>query len=320
MHQKFKYINELGGANTPFLFIIDFLKENLVVKKLDEINPDELLYTVEQDSNVPNNKIPEEAFHFSKNPVSLETYKKGYNQVISNLKNGNSYLTNYTTQTPITTNLNLLDIFYRSKAKYKLWYQNNFVVFSPETFIKIIGNKIYSYPMKGTINANEPNAKNKILANPKEMAEHATITDLIRNDLSRVATNVQVNKYRYIDRLKTNQSDLLQVSSVISGTLPENYAKNLGTILNSLLPAGSISGAPKIKTLEIIKTAENYNRGFYTGVFGIYNSHILNCAVMIRFIEKIKDQLFFKSGGGITIHSQLKSEYQEMIDKIYLPF
>jgi para-aminobenzoate synthetase component 1 len=143
--------------------------------------------------------------------------------------------------------------------------------------------------------------------------------DLIRNDLSLVAENVEVKRYRYIDKLKTNKHDLLQVSSEISGRLTQNYLERLGDILFSLLPAGSISGAPKPKTLEIIENAEGYERGFYTGICGWFDGENLDSAVMIRFIEQKGDKLFFKSGGGITAQSDLQKEYEELIQKVYVP-
>jgi len=80
-----------------------------------------------------------------------------------------------------------------------------------------------------------------------------------------------------------------------------------------------VTGAPKKKTVEIINEIENYNRGYYTGVFGFYDGNDLDCGVMIRFIEKENDQLYFKSGGGLTFQSDAKTEYQELIDKIYVP-
>jgi len=86
-----------------------------------------------------------------------------------------------------------------------------------------------------------------------------------------------------------------------------------------LLPAGSITGAPKKKTVEIIKEVENYARGYYTGVFGCFDGQNLDCAVMIRYLEKIGAQIFYKSGGGITTYSDVKSEYRELIDKVYVP-
>ena len=154
---------------------------------------------------------------------------------------------------------------------------------------------------------------------PKEAAEHATIVDLIRNDLSLAAEKVYVNRYRYVDTLQTNSGPILQTSSEISGVLPDNYRSRLGDILFKLLPAGSITGAPKQKTMDIIAHAETYERGFYTGITGYFDGENLDSAVMIRFIEQQGDKLYFKSGGGITCKSDLKSEYNEMKQKVYVP-
>ena len=226
-----------------------------------------------------------------------------------------------------------------------------FVCFSPETFVRIKGGRIYSYPMKGTLDASLPNAEKQLMEDQKEAAEHATIVDLIRNDLSRVAEDVRVDKYRYIDVLHTNKGDILQTSSEISGRLPEDYQEHLGEILDAQLPAGSITGAPKDKTMQIIHEAEGYDRGFYTGIMGIYDQGELNSAVMIRFIEEetspvdfeadgeknfkasegkgdeasegkrdeASRKLYFKAGGGITSKSNCRKEYEEVIQKIYLP-
>jgi len=173
--------------------------------------------------------------------------------------------------------------------------------------------------MKGTINANIPNAKKKILKNSKEMAEHIMMVDLMRNDLSIVAKNVKVDRFRYIQKINAGDKQLLQVSSKISGKLEYNWQDNLGDILKSLLPAGSISGTPKRKTVELINSIENYDRGFYSGVFGVFDGESLNSSVMIRFIENDNNILYYKSGGGITIDSDEQTEYQELLDKIYLP-
>ena len=209
-----------------------------------------------------------------------------------------------------------------------------FVCFSPETFVRIKGGRIYSYPMKGTLDASLPNAEKLLMEDQKEAAEHATIVDLIRNDLSRVAEDVRVDEYRYIDVLHTNKGDILQTSSEISGRLPEDYPHHLGEILDAQLPAGSITGAPKDKTMQIIQEAEGYDRGFYTGIMGIYDQGELNSAVMIRFIEEEEvfpsktenrmnyeaiRKLYFKAGGGITSKSDCRKEYEEVIQKIYLP-
>jgi para-aminobenzoate synthetase component 1 len=197
---------------------------------------------------------------------------------------------------------------------------NEFVVFSPETFIRITEGVISSYPMKGTIDAHIPNAESILLGNPKELAEHHTIVDLIRNDLNIVAKKVHVEKFRYIEEINTNFKKLLQVSSRITGVLAPDYASHIGDILFRMLPAGSVTGAPKKRTVEIIREAEIYNRGYYSGVLGYFDGSALDSGVMIRFIEENDDGKVFKSGGGITFRSVVDEEYQEMIDKVYVPF
>ena len=96
--------------------------------------------------------------------------------------------------------------------------------------------------------------REKILNDKKELSEHVTIVDLIRNDLSQVASDVQVTRFRYVDEIRTDSKTLLQVSSEIVGQLEGRIlCDTLGDILVTLLPAGSVSGAPKPKTLEIIR-------------------------------------------------------------------
>jgi para-aminobenzoate synthetase component 1 len=257
--------------------------------------------------------------YFRKYPITFELYKNAFDNIIKNIRYGNSYLTNLTFQSKIELNLNLFQIFSSAKAKYKLYLKDKFVCCSPECFVKIIDGEIYSYPMKGTIDSSIPDALSLILNNEKEKAEHYTIVDLIRNDLSIVSKNVQVTKFRYADFISTNQKNLLQISSEIKGTLTENYQTQLGDIFRQLLPAGSVTGAPKKKTVEIIKETESYDRGFYTGIFGIFDGQNLDSAVAIRIIEQSDYGLYYKSGGGITYLSDAESEYQELIDKIYVP-
>ena len=173
--------------------------------------------------------------------------------------------------------------------------------------------------MKGTIDADLPNAAKLILGNKKEEWEHNTITDLIRNDLAIVSKNITVAKSRFITKIRTNRKNLLQVSSEIRGELPTNYQNNIGEILAKLLPAGSISGAPKQKTVEIIKQAEKISRGYFTGIFGIFDGKNIDSAVNIRFIEKTQKGLQFRSGGGITSNSNPIDEYTELVNKVYVP-
>jgi para-aminobenzoate synthetase component 1 len=238
---------------------------------------------------------------------------------MKNLRLGNSFLTNLTFPTPIFSNLSLKDFFFMSKAPFKLWINGKFTFYSPEKFVTIKDNVIRSFPMKGTIDACIADAEHIILNDAKEMAEHYTIVDLIRNDLSRVAKKVRVERFRYFDRINTNQKCLLQVSSEIVGDLEKDWNNEIGSIFAMLLPAGSITGAPKGKTVGIIQKAENGPRGYYTGVCGIFDGKDVESAVMIRFIEDRNGQLFYHSGGGITTNSICEQEYQEMIEKVYVP-
>ena len=367
-------INRLASQDEPFLFVINYQGDKAFIRLLSDINPEECLFDFEGRGNLSHawketwkeetwkeetwkKKISEEEISetiWQIEPPLYEDYERSFNIVKSNIMAGNSYLTNLTCRVPVSCNLSLEDIFHRAKGKYKLLLRRKrnltpFVCFSPETFVRIKGGRIYSYPMKGTLDASLPNAEKQLMEDRKEAAEHATIVDLIRNDLSRVAEDVRVDKYRYIDVLHTNKGNILQTSSEISGRLPEDYPHHLGEILDAQLPAGSITGAPKDKTMQIIQEAEGYDRGFYTGIMGIYDQGELNSAVMIRFIEeetspvdfeadgeknfkakegkasegkepKASRKLYFKAGGGITSKSDCRKEYEEVIQKIYLPF
>jgi len=313
-------VNSLAASGTPFLTIIDYKAESGYVIRQDELDEQFIRFAIDRMtwSHPINNPIAEK-INWQIQPVSLADYQPKFNYVVKQIRLGNSFLTNLTQPTEVQTNLSLPDLYELGSAKYKLWLNGMFTVLSPETFVRINGGIISSFPMKGTIDAAIPNAEELILNDQKERAEHATIVDLIRNDLSLVAEQVEVKRYRYIDKLHTNKGDLLQVSSEITGKLPEDYKNRLGDILFSLLPAGSISGAPKAKTLEIIKQAEGYERGFYTGICGWFDGENFDSAVMIRFVEQDGDNLIFKSGGGITAQSELTKEYEELIQKVYVP-
>jgi para-aminobenzoate synthetase component 1 len=109
------------------------------------------------------------------------------------------------------------------------------------------------------------------------------------------------------------------MSSEITGKLPNGFRSELGDLLFRLLPAGSICGAPKRKTMEIINEVETYDRGYYTGIFGHFDGTNLDSAVAIRCLERSGERILFKSGGGITFQSRWEQEYEEMKNKVYVP-
>ena len=252
--------------------------------------------------------------------MEFAEYARRFGTVRRGLLRGDSFLTNLTVRTPVVSGLSLEEIFMRAEAPYLLDVPGRFVCFSPERFVRIAGGRIATNPMKGTINASVPDARQTILNDPKETAEHNTVVDLLRNDLSIHADRVHVERFRYIDRIATRRGDILQVSSEIAGRLPAGYEARMGDILFDMLPAGSVSGAPKSSTLRIIREAEGEPRGYYTGVFGYFDGQTLDSAVLIRFIEEEQGRMYFRSGGGITAYSDCRSEYEEVIEKVYLPF
>lgn len=313
-----KRMNDCGRMKTPFLFAVDFnMKEGLFIE--NPLHQTEVLFRTPTTKVSQQSKLLSTFIDLSAQPITLSEYKDRFDIIMQGLMRGDSYLTNLTVRTPVQTNLSLEEIFLLSNSPYGLYIPGKFVCFSPERFIRIANDTISTNPMKGTISAEVSNAKCAILADPKEIAEHNTIVDLMRNDIGMVAEDVQVERFRYIDRIKTHSGDILQVSSEITGRLPKDNLSHLGDIVFRMLPTGSVSGAPKQSTVNLIHKAEPETRGYYTGVFGFFDGSELDTAVLIRFIVQDKNKLFFHSGGGITINSNHKSEYDEVLKKIYLP-
>ena len=313
-------LNQWGAQKRPFVFVIDF-EQKKPLAWLTDACPNTFQFKF-QKTGFKN--LPREATSIAtqplqklnKFPIALEDYAIKYNQVLAALKRGDSFLINLTIPTPVENSIDFNTYFNQAQSKYVVWLKDEFIAFSPETFVQIDNGKISTYPMKGTIDATLPNAKEIILNDPKEYAEHATIVDLLRNDLSRVATNVSVTNFRYYEELQTQDGKIGQVSSVIEGLLPTNYASNIGNILFDLLPAGSVSGAPKKKTAALIAEIEGKDRGYYTGIAGYFDGVNLDSCVLIRYLGA--DNVY-QSGGGITFQSDLIAEYQEMINKVYVP-
>ena len=317
--EKFQELDELSEKKVPFFFMIDFLMGNVLIFNEQALKSKKILVDFPNFKNAESKISKKSEILWKSHPKSKENYQKGFEIVQNHLKRGDSYLVNYTCETKIETNLSLEDIFHQSKAKYKVLLPNQFTFFSPETFVEIKNQQIFTHPMKGTIDASVPNAVEELKNSVKEKAEHYTVVDLLRNDLSMVVDWVTLDEFQRIDYLQTSNKNLFAMSSEISGKVKPEFQNKIGNLLKTLLPAGSILGAPKPKTLEIILEAETYERGFYTGVAGYFDGENLDSCVMIRFVEKKGENLTFKSGGGITHLSKLADEYQEMKNKIYVP-
>ena len=188
---------------------------------------------------------------------------------------------------------------------------------SPETLVKLNGDTVYTYPLAGT----RPRGKTKeeddalereLLADEKELAEHNMLVDLGRNDLGRISRfgSVKVDKYLEIQRY----SHVMHIGSAVSGTIrPDCDALDA---IAAVLPAGTLSGAPKLKACEIINELENNKRGVYGGAIGyLAFSGDMDACIAIRLAFKKNGRVFVRSGAGIVADSVPENEYRECINK-----
>lgn len=310
-------MDQLAAEGKPFLFILDFELKSPIILPLDEV-ADHGTISFEIRS-AHDSKEPAEHFAIIKSPILFEEYKSGFDKALAAIQAGDTYLLNLCYSTGVKNFPSLREVYTSVRAPYKLLVDGQFVVFSPEQFVSVSDGVIRTFPMKGTIDASVPDAEQRLLCDVKEQEEHATVVDLLRNDLSIVADHVRVDRYRYITEIRTSDKTLLQCSSEISGQLTSDYIQHPGRMMHALLPAGSVTGAPKKRTVELIHEIEPEPRNYFTGVFGVYDSGQLDSAVMIRMIEQRADGFRYRSGGGLTYRSQPESEYREMIDKVYIP-
>ncbi len=319
MESLVRQMNKKGSLREPFFFAIQYDQKGGFLCSPEEMEPLGMGAVLHGKSYGYQPPPPKEQLELDFTPIPYSQYLEAFQRVQQELRLGNSYLTNLTFRHSISCNYSLEDIYAMASAPFKLLVKDSFTLFSPEAFVTTREGRIYTYPMKGTIDADLPEADRQILEDEKEMAEHATIVDLLRNDLNIIGHLTQVERYRYLDRLYTTRGNLLQVSSEIGSDLPGDFFEKLGDYFCALLPAGSVTGAPKKETLRIIASVEDYSRNYYTGVFGYFDGREVYSAVMIRFIELNQGQLYYKSGGGITIFSDPLKEYQELLQKIYVP-
>lgn len=317
------HLNQLGAAGKSAFLLMDFEQKQPLLWSEEEWTQDDDLqfsFLEQQGASVDKDYVYPGDLLCGSDYATPESYKTAFDIVQSGLQRGDSFLTNLTMPTEVELSASIADVYRLAAAPYRVCLKDKFVSFSPETFVKIDANGlISSNPMKGTAE-DSPEGRHHLLSSQKEIAEHATIVDLIRNDLSQVAKKVSVTDYRYIDRIQTPRGGLLQTSTKITGQLPENWKDNLGTIISRLLPAGSVSGAPKPATLDIIRRAEGRKRGYYCGIGLYFDGKSVDSCVLIRFIEKTTEgKHLFWAGGGITAQSSWQEEYAELKAKVRIP-
>jgi anthranilate synthase component I len=201
-------------------------------------------------------------------------------------------------------------LFYFDYGDYRLMGS------SPEAQLVIEKNKAYSHPIAGTFlrtgdDAEDSKRAEALLNDPKENAEHVMLVDLARNDLNAVCKNVEVTKFRQVQYY----SHVIHLVSEVQGDVEPGT--NPFKLIFRSFPAGTLSGAPKYRAMELIDEYENHDRGFYGGAIGFAGLNgSLNHAIMIRSIMSYGNQLFYQAGAGIVAASNPASELQEVNNKI----
>lgn len=188
---------------------------------------------------------------------------------------------------------------------------------SPETLVKLENGILHTFPLAGT----RPRGKNmeedaqlekELLADPKELAEHNMLVDLGRNDIGKISKfgTVEVEKYLSIEKY----SHVMHIGSTVKGEIREN--EDALSAIDAVLPAGTLSGAPKIRACQLINDLENNKRGIYGGAIGYLDfTGNLDTCIAIRIAYKKNNKVFVRSGAGIVADSVPETEYQECLNK-----
>lgn len=255
--------------------------------------------------------------------VSKEEYCKNVEKIKDYISNGVTYEVNYTYPVEVRTNLDGIDLYEsilpRQKTQYNAFIQTpklNLLSFSPELFFKLQGRKIFTKPMKGTAprgkDAKEDTLQEKFLYNDiKNRAENIMIVDLLRNDLGRIskAGSVEVTKLFDIEKHPT----LFQMTSEIQSALEDEVT--LYDVFKSIFPCGSITGAPKISTMKVIKELEPLNRNIYCGAIGFISPDGIEFSVPIRILYGKNHFYTYHTGGAIVWDSVAEEEWEETVTK-----
>ena len=256
--------------------------------------------------------------------ISEEVYCDKINKIKDHISKGNSYQINYTyslsgffsgdTYGLFHSLVQCQDTDYAAYIEYKEWA---ICSASPELFFSLKDGVITSMPMKGTIGRgrtlDEDEALSKSLKNSeKNKSENIMIVDMIRNDLGRIAEtgSISVSEIFKLERYKT----LWQMTSTVEG----EYNGSVVDVLRALFPCASITGAPKVKTMELIKELESHPRGIYTGSIGYWTptgNAQFNVAIRTALVDKNLSSITYGVGSGIVWDSDAKSEYLETLIK-----
>jgi anthranilate synthase component 1 len=190
---------------------------------------------------------------------------------------------------------------------------------SPETLVKLKDGSLYTFPLAGTrprgkTNEEDLSLEEELLTDPKELAEHNMLVDLGRNDIGKISKfgSVSVEKYLTVERF----SRVMHIGSTVHGIIRDD--KTALDAIHAILPAGTLSGAPKIRACQIIDELEDNKRGIYGGAIGYIDfAGNMDTCIAIRIAYKKNGKVFVRSGAGIVADSVPEKEYQECIDKAW---
>lgn len=312
-----------------------YLLENKLLSLLENNNSKLIQFVLfkSMDANVLRSKaleygtINQEEYHITN--FKLSTSKQKFDDCIRRIKKyikaGDTYQVNYTVKGKFNFDGSYLHFYkhllFNQSAEYSAFINNgnNFIIsVSPELFFNTKGNKIISRPMKGTNHRGKDlmtdNLKMiELERSEKNRAENVMIVDLLRNDIGKICKygSVKVKKLFTVEKYET----LYQMVSTISGKL--NKGIEFGDIVKNIFPCGSITGAPKIRTMQIIHELEIEKRGIYTGAIGVFGKKFstFNVAIRTITIDRESGEGDMGLGGGIVWDSNPDDEYNEIILK-----
>ena len=188
---------------------------------------------------------------------------------------------------------------------------------SPETLVKLEDGVLHTFPLAGTrprgkTEEEDLRLEKELLADEKELAEHNMLVDLGRNDIGKISRfgSVEVEKYHCIERY----SHVMHIGSTVRGEIRDDC--DALSAIDSILPAGTLSGAPKLRACQLINDLENNKRGIYGGAIGYIDfTGNLDTCIAIRIAYKKNNKVFIRSGAGIVADSVPEKEYQECLNK-----
>ncbi|CDQ18656.1 aminodeoxychorismate synthase component I [Halobacillus karajensis] len=290
-----------------------------------------LWFGVFRDPEVGGENRANQPFHVSKWEIKGDfgTYQEGIKAIKTGIERGDTYQVNFTTRMEATFSGDDYALYKKlarnQKSSYSAYLnmgEHRLLSASPELFFRVDGNTVKTKPMKGTagrgrFTKEDEKQRQHLLTSNKEQSENLMIVDLLRNDLGRIAVpgSVHVPKLFEVETYPT----VHQMTSTVEGQLPESFT--MYDLFQSLFPCGSITGAPKVRTMEYIRRLEESPREVYCGAIGYMTpgrEAVFNVPIRTVMINQTEKKAIYGTGGGITWDSTSEGEFEELQTKAQL--